>query len=76
MRIRNALLKLASGEWPRQLTKRLAGIDDDLGAQVYEAKFSRGGRIIWERAIGARPRAPDSPRRILSASATQTSRSA
>ena len=40
---------LASGNWPRDLAKRLEGVGN--GIRLYEAKINKGARILWEVSI-------------------------
>ncbi|XP_057314279.1 uncharacterized protein LOC130655524 isoform X2 [Hydractinia symbiolongicarpus] len=41
--------KLASGEWPRDIAKRLENVPHEI--KLYEAKINKGSRILWERAV-------------------------
>ena len=45
---------LASGEWLASLCKQLEGVPSDI--KLYEAKLSKGARIIWELTIDFSPR--------------------
>ena len=55
--------RLASGDWTRGLAKKLDHIPSDI--QLYEAKLSKGARILWELAIAFSPRrSEDADRRL------------
>ncbi|XP_064596809.1 TPR and ankyrin repeat-containing protein 1-like [Liolophura sinensis] len=46
--------KLARGEWTDSLTKIVHNVPDTLN--LFEAKISKGARILWERAIAFSPK--------------------
>ena len=55
--------RLASGDWTRGLAKKLDHIPSDI--QLYEAKLSKGARILWELAVAFSPRrSEDADRRL------------
>ncbi|KAK3101278.1 hypothetical protein FSP39_002361 [Pinctada imbricata] len=54
---------LAKGEWRPHLCKELKNVPETL--KLYEAKLSKGGRILWELAIAFSPRLSESAERRL-----------
>ncbi|KAL3888640.1 hypothetical protein ACJMK2_001005, partial [Sinanodonta woodiana] len=54
LRIIRRIKLLASGEWQPRLCKKLINVPPNL--QLYEAKVSKGGRVIWELAVAFSPR--------------------
>lgn len=48
---------LAKGEWnPQQDAKRTQGSSKLKGVPLFEARFSKAGRILWQRAVAFSPR--------------------
>jgi hypothetical protein len=70
-RIVQKIQHLAAGEWTRHLCKKLHHVPDTL--RLYEAKITKGGRIIWELAIAFSPRLSESAERILECNDDQLS---
>ncbi|XP_063448737.1 TPR and ankyrin repeat-containing protein 1-like isoform X2 [Mytilus trossulus] len=62
---------LAAGEWTQILCKKLHHVPETL--RLYEAKITKGGRIIWELAIAFSPRLSESAERILECNEEQLS---
>ncbi|KAL3888661.1 hypothetical protein ACJMK2_001026 [Sinanodonta woodiana] len=54
---------LASGEWQPHLCKKLKKVPTNL--QLYEAKVSKGGRVLWELAIAFSPRCSETAEQRL-----------
>ncbi|KAJ7322629.1 hypothetical protein JRQ81_018916 [Phrynocephalus forsythii] len=55
--------QLGNGEWTQGLQKRLDHLKSDI--QLYEARLSKGARMLWEVAIDFSPRCSDSAETIM-----------
>uniref|UniRef100_A0A6J0UIH0 TPR and ankyrin repeat-containing protein 1 isoform X1 n=1 Tax=Pogona vitticeps TaxID=103695 RepID=A0A6J0UIH0_9SAUR len=55
--------QLGNGEWTQSLQKRLEHLKSDI--QLYEAKLTKGARMLWEVAIDFSPRCSDSAETII-----------
>ncbi|XP_033726508.1 TPR and ankyrin repeat-containing protein 1-like [Pecten maximus] len=66
-RIVRKVQHLASGEWRRSLCKPITASKMPETLRLFEAKLSKGGRIIWELAIAFSPRLSESAERRLNA---------
>ena len=62
--------RLANGEWTRTLAKKLDHIPSDI--QLYEAKLSKGARIVWELAVAFSPRQSEDADQCLEANASDS----
>ncbi|KAK3609568.1 hypothetical protein CHS0354_019581 [Potamilus streckersoni] len=62
-RIVRKIHMLASGEWQPHLCKKLKMVPTSL--QLYEAKVSKGGRVLWELAIAFSPRCSETAEQLL-----------
>ena len=47
---------LGSGDWRGRLCKPLKGLPKQHNMKLYEARLTKGGRILWELAIAFSPR--------------------
>ncbi|XP_021340034.1 uncharacterized protein LOC110441249 isoform X2 [Mizuhopecten yessoensis] len=56
---------LASGEWRKSLCKPVTASKMPEALRIFEAKLSKGGRILWELAIAFSPRLSESAERRL-----------
>ncbi|CAH1801861.1 unnamed protein product [Owenia fusiformis] len=65
LRIINKIKQLAKGNWRPSLAKKLDGQPRNEHVQLYEAKLSKGSRIIWELAIAFSPRCSENPEKLL-----------
>ncbi|NXN99379.1 TRNK1 protein, partial [Rhinopomastus cyanomelas] len=55
--------QLGNGEWTKSLQKPLKHLKADI--QLYEAKLSKGARMLWELAIDFSPRCSESAEKIM-----------
>ena len=62
--------RLANGDWTRTLAKKLDHVPADI--QLYEAKLSKGARIVWELAVAFSPRRSEDADRRLGANASES----
>ncbi|XP_052783611.1 TPR and ankyrin repeat-containing protein 1-like [Mya arenaria] len=62
-RIVHKIQLLASGDWQPHLCKKLRNVPATLN--LFEAKFSKGRRIIWELAVAFSPRLSETAERRL-----------
>ena len=60
-KIINKIRMLATGDWRPELAIRLEGISRDKNIRLYEAKLTKGARILWEEAIAFSPRCSMDP---------------
>ncbi|NWU99885.1 TRNK1 protein, partial [Upupa epops] len=58
-----AIKQLGNGEWTKSLQKPLRHLKADI--QLYEAKLSKGARMLWELAIDFSPRCSESAEMIM-----------
>ncbi|XP_013405370.1 TPR and ankyrin repeat-containing protein 1 [Lingula anatina] len=56
---------LGNGHWRQDLCKRLEGAAKNAGMKLYEAKLTKGARILWELAIAFSPRCSESAEQRL-----------
>ncbi|XP_045164107.2 TPR and ankyrin repeat-containing protein 1-like [Mercenaria mercenaria] len=64
-RIVRKIQLLASGDWQPHLCKKLKNVPQALN--LFEAKFTKGSRIIWELAVAFSPRCSETAERRLQA---------
>ena len=53
---------LGNGNWRARLCKQLDGLPRERDMKLYEAKLTKGGRILWELAIAFSPRCSEKSR--------------
>ena len=62
--------RLANGDWTRTLAKKLDHVPSDI--HLYEAKLSKGARIVWELAVAFSPRRSEDADQRLGANASDS----
>ncbi|XP_069106453.1 TPR and ankyrin repeat-containing protein 1-like [Argopecten irradians] len=55
-RILNTIYNLAKGDWHPSIKKKLVSHNKPKHVKLYEAKISKGSRLIWEKAIDFSPK--------------------
>ncbi|XP_072045621.1 TPR and ankyrin repeat-containing protein 1-like isoform X2 [Amphiura filiformis] len=67
---------LGNGDWRTRLCKQLDGLPRERDMKLYEAKLTRGGRILWELAIAFSPRCSEESEKRLEGDPESTNGSA